>query len=691
MIRDYHCVMQEGPSDCGACSILTIVQSYGGDMSLEYVRELTKTTRDGTNAYLMVEALKEIGFKAEVLKGNILDMTKDMFPCISHVIINGCKHFIVIHKINKKNNTLLIADPARGRKVITYGEFLEMTTDNYIVMHPEIKIPKLTNENVIFNQLIELFIKHKKVLITILINSIIYTFINIFISYRFQIIIDNVISYQSKSNLNLIIIVITFLMITKDIVDIYRNTMINYLNHHIDNTLITNFFSHILLLPYQYYKNRTTGEVITRVQEIGEIKEVLSNLILVVTDVILILFSFFFLFKLSKHLLLITFIIMVLYFLLIYLFTPVINYYLAKNKDDISLVNSKMYEYINSVETNKGLMIEDKLINRFKLIYDKYIKNSYYIQKILNTINFFKNLIEDMGIIFILFIGSNLVLKDSLSLSEFITFNSLLYYYLDPIKNVLSFILNYKNIKINVKRINDLYSIKKEELKPTEKYITSEINKISFKKLSYSYQNSNNVLKDITLSIEASEKILITGESGSGKSTLAKILLKYLDVDRNMILLNGRDIRDWDNLSIRENICYVSQNELLFSDSLYNNVVLDRLVSYEEFLDVAKIANLESLLKVGNDYDVRILENGFNFSGGERQRIILARSLLKKASVYIFDESLSQMDVELERKILKRVFKTYKDKIFIIISHRFNNEDLFDKKYRIDKGKIYEY
>ena len=152
------------------------------------------------------------------------------------------------------------------------------------------------------------------------------------------------------------------------------------------------------------------------------------------------------------------------------------------------------------------------------------------------------------------------------------------------------------------------------------------------------------------------------------------------------ISINNIDINHYHLDILRNNITYVSQQEYLFNDTIYNNITLGREVDKEDVEKVIKMVHLNEVSKT----DKLVEENGFNFSGGERQRIILARSILKKSDIYIFDEALSQIDVVRERDILLNIFKYLKDKTIIVISHRFDNKDLFERVIRIEKGSIYE-
>ena len=196
-------------------------------------------------------------------------------------------------------------------------------------------------------------------------------------------------------------------------------------------------------------------------------------------------------------------------------------------------------------------------------------------------------------------------------------------------------------------------------------------------------------MRDINFKIKKQEKILILGSSGSGKSTLLKILYNYYDIDRNKILIGNNDLMDYGNENIRRNMCYISQNEILYNDTIKNNILLDRDISYDDFLNICHLFYINEIVQdkiLG--YDTLLEESGSNISGGERQRIILARTLLKKSELILIDEGFSQIDVNLERKILKNIFEYYKDKMMIIVSHRKENMDLYDKVLMLKDGKI---
>ena len=194
------------------------------------------------------------------------------------------------------------------------------------------------------------------------------------------------------------------------------------------------------------------------------------------------------------------------------------------------------------------------------------------------------------------------------------------------------------------------------------------------------WYGENHALKDINIDISKGEKVIITGHSGSGKSTLLKILMKFYNDYEGKITINGHNIKAVDPC-----ISYISQNEKIFSDTIYNNIVLD---NSNDLNKVVELCHLDELIDSNLGYNKVIEEDGFNISGGQKQRIVLARTLLKDFEILLIDEGMNQIDINLERKILKKIFNVYKDKTIIIVSHRLENLDLFDRLITIEKGII---
>ena len=651
---------------------------------------LTNTGKYGTNAYHLIEAAKYIGFDTRALSGDIMDLEKKNLPCIAHVIIdNKYKHFVVVHKIT--NSYVILADPAKGIIKMSIQDFKNISTNNFFLLVPNRKLPCIKDDKTFINIIFKFCLKYKKSILSILFFSIFYTLTNIIISYGFQFIIEDSINVNSINNLYFIVGFLLLLTFVKLISNYIRLNLFNYINHKLDFILTEDVFKHLILLPYQYFKTRTTGDVLSRINDLGNIKEILSNLFMnIFVDGILIIFVLVYLINLNLYLTLFSLILIILYIIIIKMFSMPLQDSILKNKKVAANVNTMFIETLESINTIKNLRLEEIMLQRISDIYHKCLNQGYKFSKILNLEKLFKDIVNGGGLCLIVFFGSILVLKNKMTLTELITYNSLVIYFLEPLKNIIDSDIDIKNSKASLKRIIELYNIEEEKLIIDEKYVNNKIDgNLIIKNLSYSYNGRNKVLTKINLDIKAGEKVLIIGNSGSGKSTLAKILMRYLPIENDTVILDNKDINDYNLSEIRRDICYVSQNESLFTDSIYNNIVLGRNIDYDLFLSVCRKIGVDKIVKKNiNGYNMLLEENAFNISGGERQRIIMCRALLKESSIYIFDESLNQIDVESEKSILTKIFKTYKDKTIIVISHRFNNNELFDKVLPLEGGVL---
>lgn len=689
MINNFEVVRQEDLTDCGACCLKMIIKYYGGDYPLFHLKQLTHTDQFGTNAFLIKEAALKLGLNAKVVNGNLEDIKEEDLPIIAHVIPNkSYEHFIVIYKLDKKHALVTIADPALGKRVITYGDFFEISSSNFIFFDANKKLAKITSSKRINNLVIETFTTNKKIFVYIILFSVIFIFLNICSSYAFKFLIDNVYLYSNIDNLVFFFIVFNFINIFKNIFQYIRINMINYFNFKLDKILITKLFNHLIYLPFLYYKNKSSSDVINRINDLIDVKNNLTKIFLsIVIDGLLAFSILIVLFKINFLLTILSLFLVLIYLFIIVITSPIYNYYIEEEKVKGSEVNSFLHSNLRNMDSIKNLNIEDYVSNKFVNLYEKFYFVNKKNTKFSNKVMFIKNMVHDIYFIFLYYIASKLIISDKFNLALFITYISLLSYFIDPIKNIIDLNFDIKNLNLSLKRVNELFDIKKEKFLVDEKYQKNVVKgDIEFKNITYSYNGYQNILKEFSLKIKENSRVLISGETGSGKSTIARILMNYFAPDKGEVLINNKSISSYNLINIRKDITYISQNETIYKDSLYNNIVLNESISYDEFLNICKICKVDEIVnKHKFKYDMNLEEDGFGLSGGEKSRIFLARALIKKSSIYIFDETLSNIDVEKEKEILKNVFDNFKTSTFIVITHRLVNKKLFNKVYDLNE------
>ena len=659
-----------------------IINFYGGNLPIDQIRDLTKTDKNGTTAFHIIEACKSIGFNAEGIKTSLKQLNKEnlILPCIAHVVIDGkYKHFVVIYKIDFKNKKIIIADPSCSIKKITFSEFQKMWSGVLITLYPLKKLP-LTQNISFIDFLLKIIKLHKTFVFNIIMLSIFITIFSVISSFYMKNILDAI----NYNNLTIIFIFFLFINIFKILSDFFRNKLLIYLNQKIDLLLTLDTYKKIISLPYNYYHTRTTGDIISRVNDLSIIRNMITKVSLsLFIDLPLALVTFIIFYIINTKLIFISLIIVFIYLLLmIFSKNRIINNIntIQVNKSETM---SYMIETINGFETVKSVGNETQIIDKFEKKYVKFLKNIFKFDNYNNTISILKDLVNAVGYLTIIYVGAKMVILGNLTFGDLLVFVNLLNYFLEPIKNIIDLNSEIKEAKNSLRRILELF--KNENKKQT--FIDNvKVKEISFNNLSYSYDYKEKQLKNINLKLKK-QKILILGKSGSGKSTLFKLLMRYYEIPRNQITINGYDINDYKDDVTKQNFSYISQNEILYTDSIYNNLKIDKNITEEQIIEISKKCFIDEFL---NDLGLNMLieENGYNLSGGQRQRIILARALLKNFEVLIIDEGLSQMDINLERKILKNLFKMYENKMIIVISHRLDNMDLYDRVIELKNGEI---
>lgn len=679
-------VLQEGNKDCGVCCLLSIIRYYNGNISLNKLMEMTKTTKNGTTFYNLSEAASKIGMASKAYYvDDFNNISVYSCPFISQVIRNGYTHFVVVYKISK--DKLLIMDPALGSLYMSREKFLNIWT-SYIMMFEKVKIlPNYKDEKYINKLLYGLILNNKKIIVNCLLLTLMFCFLTIGYSVYLKVMIDKVLN-QDKYLLIVISLIFFVVILFRSLTNLFRNQMLSYFNMKVDISLFLNSFKRILLLPYNYYKNKTTGEIISRVNDLSYIKQIISQLLTTVfLDIVLLLFSLVCLYFINSKMFVISFFIAILYMIIIFIYPRFIKTKIYESQAEVAKVNSYLVESISGLETIKGLRCEKMVNDRLESYYTKAQATIFDYNIISNGVLFLKDLIFYVGVLLINYVGCVDIMNGNFTVGSLLTFNTILGYFLNPLQNFIDLADDYVYVRGVFKRANGLYEVKLDDLE-SKNGLRVE-GDISFNNLDFSFNGKDQILKSIKIEFKAKEKILLLGNSGSGKSTLLKILYKYYDVSRGMVLVNGIDINDFSISDIRDDIIYVSQNETLYTGSIKDNILLNRDIDYKDFLDMCCYLEVDNIIKDNLlGYDFLLEENGANISGGERQRIILARALFKKGNVILIDEGLSQMDIDLERRVLKRIFSIFKDKMIIVVSHRFNNMDLYDKVFKLKDGMV---
>lgn len=678
-------VRQNGLKDCGPSCLLSIMKYYGCEASHEEVTFILKTDIDGSNAYNIINGSRNYGFDGygvhytyeEIINNEI------SFPIICHIIKNNMYHFIVLYKVNK--NTITIMDPSTNITKISFDEFKEMYQNTSLVIYPVKQVNNLRNKNKLLEVILSYLNLEKNKIHKIILISILLIMISILLNYYTLIIIDYILPNYNLSILIKLTIMFLITAVIKSSINFIRGKLIIDINSKISISLNNDVIRKLFNLPYQFFKNKPTPEVISRINDLKDLKDSLTEIIInVSTNILLVLISMIILLKINIKLFIIYLIEIIIYILVLIIYKRTNNKYIDNILINESNYNKTLNESIYSYEINKNLNLLPETLKKIEISNIKNIFNHKKYETSLNTQHFIKELTTNLTYIFSIFISSIFIHKNIISIGNFLLFNSLIYYFTDSLKSILDLEPNINYIKNVYRRINDLLLVTTKEELATNRFIVGDI-VIS----NLSYTNSLIPLFDnVSLKIEYGSKFLLYGESGSGKSTFIKILLKYLEDYKGEILIDNKNIKDISSNIISNSVTYVSQNNFLLNDTLKNNIVYDRKIKDEEYENVIHLCNLDNLRNNKLRDNMIIEEDGFNISGGERQKIILARSILKDSEFIILDEALSEVGVKEEKEIIKKLFDYFKDKTIIYISHKKEIISMFKDKYKLERSKV---
>lgn len=702
----YSCVKQHDIKDCGPACLSTICRHYGKKISIAKLRELTKTDNIGTSIYGLVDGAMKMGLDAAPLEGTQDELLEAVLkneiklPAIAHVIINKhLQHYVVIHKITKSN--FIVADPAKGIVKYSYDEFFSIWTGHIITFSKTEKFA-ITNETKGTLTRFFVLIKTQRIqLFSIFLISIVITSISLAGAYAFKLVIDGIVLKDNNTsqlqtifnNIHIIGIALLSLYTIQAVAQVLRSMLVAKLSNRLDTTVMLEYYNHVVSLPMKFFSTRKTGEILSRFSDASKIREAISNVTLtLMIDLVLALAGAYILFVLSSTLLLISIVIIILYLLLVFCFNnPIkkINYESMENNAQLS---SYLKESIDGIETVKAFNNENAVKaqtkNKLAKLFEKLYKGSI-IYSLQDTLSGF---IASAGTAVILWVGIILVQRGTITLGSLITFQAMMTYFIDPMKNIIELQPTIQTAVVAADRLSDMLDVEVEKMSvlTDEPYRFS--NRILFDNIFFRYGNRERVLNDIHIEIKRGERIALVGESGSGKTTLVKLLMNLYPPEKGAIYIDNVDIQNISLKAIREKIAYISQDIFLFSDTIKNNLKIgSEDVSDKEILQVCKQSLAEKFIeRQALGLDTMLEENGNNLSGGEKQRLAIARALLRNPDILVMDEATSNLDSITEKMIDNTIFNLSNDITCIMIAHRLSTIMKCDKIYVMDKGRIVE-
>jgi len=362
-----------------------------------------------------------------------------------------------------------------------------------------------------------------------------------------------------------------------------------------------------------------------------------------------------------------------------------------KSQESTSNLAGLIGESINGMSTIRAFSAENWIENRFykKLSTNK--KAKYKTIKLLAFQHPVVGFVEAFGILAILGLGAARINLGLLTSEEFSSFFAAILMLIDPISHISTNYNDYKQAEASIKRLKNINQEPFEDDKENLRRISNFEGKISFKKVNFAYKKDNQVLKNIYLDIKRGEVTAFVGASGAGKSTMLALILKFITPNNGDIFIDDKNLKILNTKDIRKNIALVQQQPFLFSGTIIDVIRMGRNFTKEEVIESARKANAHNFIqKLPEKYETEITERGSNFSGGQIQRIAIARAILGNPSILLLDEATSALDAESESEVQKGLNRAMKDRTVIVIAHRLATTQEANKIVVFDKGEIIE-
>ncbi|MGQ0826755.1 MAG: peptidase domain-containing ABC transporter [Bacteroidota bacterium] len=701
---------QPDEMDCGPTCLRMIAKYYGKSYTLQDLRQLAGTTRQGSNLLGISEAAEKIGFRTLGTKTTYENLKEDApFPCIAHWNQN---HFVVIYKIKKSSfsraEIIYIADPGHGILKYTKEEFLKSwksdTNEGVLLLlepTPDFYTEDIdaVNDNVkskTWSFLFQYILKYKKLLWQLIIGLIAGSILQLIFPFITQSIVDIGVQNNDLQFIYLLLFAQLMLFFGRISIEIIRGWILMHVSNRVNISLVSDFFVKLMKLPISFFDVKMTGDLIQRIEDHHRIENFLtsSSLNVLFSFVNLIIFSIVLLFY-SIPIFTIFLIGSIFYFAWISFFLKRranLNY---KRFSQNSQNQSKILELIGGMQEIKLHNAERQKRWQWEKIQTRVFKINIKNLSLEQAQNAGSGLINELKNILITFLSAKLVIDGEITLGMMLSISYIIGQLNAPVIQLVTFTQNLQDASISLERLSEIHNEEDEE--PVQQELEQDINSnagISLKEISFQYTGNygNMILKDLNMSIPPQKVTAIVGASGSGKTTLLKLLLKFYEPSAGEIKI---DLQNLNSISPKtwRNMCgSVMQEGYIFSDSIASNIALGAdEIDKKRLQNAARVANIETFIdSLPLRYNTKIGQEGLNISTGEKQRILIARAVYKNPDYLFFDEATSALDANNEKVIMNNLKDFFKGKTVVVIAHRLSTVKNADQIIVLDQGKIVE-
>jgi len=706
---------QHDGKDCGPTCLKIISKYYGKLISIEKLRELCETTREGSSLLALSNAAETLGFKTLGARLTLERLEDVALPCILHWNKN---HYVVLYDIrssksvfNKNKIIYKISDPAYGLIDYERNDFLKFWIGNnatelsqegiVLLLEPSITFTTDTVEHVHavskygFSILYSYLIRYKFYIIQLITGLIVASLLQLFATFLTQNIVDVCIRNQNINFLYVILLSQLGVFFGRTILEFIKSWTLLHLSARINMSMISDFFIKLMKLPISFFDVRVTGDIMQRISDHHRIERILT------TSSLSVLFSVLNMIIMSSvlayynlQIFFVFFIGSTFYFLWTILFLKQREILDYKRFLEVAQEQNNIIEMINGMQEIKLHNAEKQKRWNWEYIQARLFKISITGLAIEQIQNIGSNTINELKNMIIVYISAKLVINGQITLGVMMAISSIVGSLNGPIHQLIGFIRELQDAKISISRLSEIHEKKDEiQLEVNQSSIVPANEDIYIENLSYRYFGTSRfVIKDLNLIIPTNKITAIVGSSGSGKTTLMKLLLKFYEPDSGQIKIGKTNLNHIKSNAWREHVGTVMQEGYIFSDTIANNIAIgSNKIDIKKLRYATEVSCIKEFIEdYPLQYNTKVGNEGIGMSTGQKQRLLIARAVYKNPEVLFFDEATSALDANNEKKIMKNLNEFFKNKTVVVIAHRLSTVVNADQIVVLENGGIVE-
>ncbi len=639
----------------------------------------------------LLRIMKQFDFKAKVKQISVENFSINGYPLPSIILLKDKSYSVLLKTNNEKKRALIFSISEKHSKELSFEELKNISDNQFIILSH-----KLINSQIKFGfkWFFYEIITYKQVIGEVMLGSFIVQLFGLVTPLFTQVILDKVIVHRSLITLDVLAFAFIVVMIFELLLNFSRKYIFLHTASKIDAKLGAKLFKHLFSLPYTYFENRKVGNIITRVRELDQIREFITNKsVSVILDLF---FSFVFLIMMFIYSPVLTFTVLIFITIISILYliiTPELRERLEKKFQMGAQSNSYLVESVTGIQTVKSLAIEGSIQKKWEDYLAKYISSSFKLSNMGNIASAISNMLQKAMTISILYFGVKLVIANKLTIGQLIAFQMFSNQFSAPVLRLVNLWNEFQQCLLGIDRLGDILNSPIEIQSSKSITLPKILGSVDFDNLCFKYApNLPYAINHCNYQIKPGMCVGIVGKSGSGKSTITKLIQRLYLPNEGTIYIDSVDIRQLNPTWLRYNIGVVLQENYLFAGTIRENISLPKPdAPIELIMHVAKIAGAhEFISEFPEGYETIVGERGSSLSGGQRQRIAIARALITNPKIFIMDEATSALDYESERIILNNMNKITKGRTTFIIAHRLSAVRNCDVILVMDKGHIIE-